>query len=281
MKIIYFGSDNPFSQIPLVSLINSKYDVCAFAYDDIDSEFNVIKSNSIQSIALKNAIPLIKLGRDYNKILPLLKSYQADVILVSCYSRLLPSSITEIAKAGCFNVHPSLLPSFRGPVPLFWQFRKGVEYFGVTLHRVTPYFDRGNIAAQIKVKMEEGVNKSTATILLAEKSVGLIFKMLDDIEHGCLLEIEQDETRASYQLFPKKNDYAINISWTAKRIYNFIKAYRGNGVSFFCEVGKNKYELIDAYSYQNKCYDENMIKEEGAVVLSCSNGYILCKTATN
>ena len=281
MKIIYFGSDNPFSQIPLVSLINSKYDVCAFAYDDIDSDFSVINSNSIQSIASQNAIPLIKLGRDYNKILPQLKSYQPDIILVSCYARLLPSSIIEIAKEGCFNVHPSLLPSFRGPVPLFWQFREGVEYFGVSLHRVTSRFDSGNIVAQINVKMEEGINKTAATNLLAHKSVGLIFKMLDDIEHGSLLEIPQDETKASQQPFPRKNDYFINVSWTAKRVYNFINAYKGNGVNFICEVDKKKYDLIDAYSYQNKYYDESVEQDENTLVLSCRNGYVLCETAAN
>lgn len=277
MKIIYFGSDNSFSQVPLVSLLHSKHGVCAFAYDDIDSDFGVIKSDSIQSIASKKSIPLIKIGRDYNKIIPQLKLYEPDVILVSCYSRLLPASIIEIAKVGCFNVHPSLLPSFRGPVPLFWQFREGVEYFGVTLHRVTTNFDSGNIVGQIKVKIEEGISKNTVTNLLANKSVGLIFKMLDDIKNGCLVEIEQDETKASHQSFPKKTDYNIDISWTAKRIYNFISAYKGNGVIFQCEVDKNTYEVIDAYSYQNTPYEESIKQEKGTLVLSCGTGYILCK----
>ena len=281
MKIIYIGSDSSFSLIPFLSLVKCKHTVSAFAYDDFNSDFSTISSNSIQLSALNNSVDLIKIDTNYANAIIKIRSHKPDILIVSCYSRLLPSSLISLAKVGCFNIHPSILPLYRGPVPLFWQFRNGVDDFGVTIHRMTNKFDDGNIVSQKKVEIEDGMSQSKAMDLLAESSCSLVMKMLDDIDKGKLTEKVQDNKRASYQIFPEKNDYSISLSWSAKRIYNFVSAYKEKAGFFVFRAEYKKYKLLDVYSYQNTNYigDVNNNSED-IVILSCNPGYLRCKVET-
>jgi len=282
MKIIYIGSAGPLSVIPLTELIKSKHSLCAIAFDDdLVSDFNVTTSNSIQSLALKNSIPLVKLDKYYVTALEELQSYQADIILVSCYSRLLPHSILSLAKKGCFNLHPSLLPAFRGPNPVFWQFREGINNFGITLHRISTEYDTGNILSQKKLAMPDGINKNEATVLLANAASELMLTTLDDIQNNHTAEYEQESNNASYQSFPEISDYRVSVLWEAKHIYNFICAIEVPGTLFPCEIDGYIYYLIHAYSYQTKPYDgmDNitiLVKDE-TIFFACQDGYVCCQ----
>ena len=282
MNILYIGSAGPLSLIPLQALIKSRHNVCALAFDDdLNSDFNVINSDSIQSLALNNLIPLIKLNKIYTNIVLQIRSYQPDVILVSCYAQLLPQSILSIARKGSFNIHPSLLPNFRGPNPLFWQFRDGVSEFGVTLHRMDDEFDTGDIVSQKTAEMQDGVTINKATELLAHTASDLVLNMLSDIENANVTEIPQYNLLASYQSFPVADDYTVSTLWSAKRIYNFINAYKGIDVSFLCEVDGSRFRLVDAYSYQEIPYKNmdgaSVVLDGDKITLACKNSYIQCQ----
>jgi len=286
VNILYIGSEGPLSLIPLQALIKSRHNVCALAFDDdLNSDFNVINSGSTQLLALNNSIPLIKLNKNYTNVASQIQSYQPDVILVSCYARLLPRSILSLAKKGCFNIHPSLLPYFRGPNPLFWQFREGINNFGVTLHRMTEEFDTGAIISQKSVKLQDGINKNEATELLANVASDLILEFLDDVSKNNIYEVAQDNTLSSYQSYPTKNDYTVSTSWSAKRIYNFINGYKEKGVSFLCEVNGHSFKLVDALSYQNEAYnnmgDKKIVIEGELITFACQSGYIQCQIKTD
>lgn len=284
MKILYIGSSSPLSLIPLQLLINSKYKICAVAVDeDNNSEFNIINSGSIsiQSLAFDNSIPLIKLNENFNDMDSKISLFQPDIILVSCYARLIPQSVLSIANVGAFNLHPSLLPLFRGPTPLFWQFREGISDFGVTLHRMNSEFDTGNIISQTKVEMHDGINKVEATKLLANMGGKLILDFLRNVTKNNIHDIAQDNDLSSYQTYPTKDDYTVSTSWIAKRIYNFIKGYKESGVSFLCDVNGTKFELLDALSYQHEPYNnigsKKFVLENNLITFSCQSGYIQCQ----
>jgi len=284
MKILYIGSSGPLSLIPLQALINSKYTICAIAVDEDNSEFNVINSGSIQSLAFEHSIPLIKLNETLTDVVLQISSYQPDIILVSCYARLIPQSIISAAKTGAFNLHPSLLPCFRGPAPLFWQFRQGTRDFGVTLHRMNSEFDTGKILSQKKVEMQDGINKYDATNLLASTGSKLILDFLDDVSKNNIHEVAQNNALSSYQSYPAEGDYTVSTLWSAKRIYNFIKGYKEAGVSFLCEVNGHNFKLVDALSYQegacNNIGDNKIVTEGELITFSCLDGYIQCQIKT-
>lgn len=281
MKILFIGSSGSLSLIPLRALIKSRHHVFAFAFDLDDSEFSIIKPGSIQSLAFEHSIPFIKLNKDFDNAATQIQSCQPDIILVSCYARLLPETILSLANKGCFNVHPSLLPAFRGPDPIFWQFQQGVSHFGVTVHRISKSFDSGNIVAQQSVKIKDNCRWNKATDLLANIAAELVLNLLDDIEYNCVTEVKQDESKASYQPFPVHKDYEISIKWTAKRIYNFICAYQNDNVYFICKINNKEVKLIKALSYQSYAYDEihdeKVIRQGNNIKFACHKGFIECQ----
>ena len=255
MNILFIGSSTSLSFIPLRALIESKYNVSAFAFDEQHSELNVIKTDSIQSLAFNNSIPLIKIDKDYSNATSQIKIFKPDIILVSCFARLLPKSILSLAKIGCFNVHPSLLPKFRGPAPLFWQLHEGEVDFGVTLHRISNEFDAGNIVAQKSIRFSDGININDCNKYLANVASELIISLLNDIENETINECPQNHNLATYQTFPLRSDYEISASWNAKRIYNFISAYKNSVDSFLFNINGVSYNIIDVYSYQDIPYE--------------------------
>jgi len=283
MNIVYIGSSGPLSTIPLQILINSKFNISAVAIDSNKNNTipNINKnSESLASLAFYNNVPLIKLTKNISSNVTAIKKHQPDIILVSCYARKIPNEIIELAKTGCFNVHPSLLPRYRGPTPLFWQFKKGEEKFGVTIHRVTEEFDQGNIIAQQTIKMPDGISKAEASILLAKLAGKIILKTMPLLQNGDFKDVKQDETIASYQSYFKKEDYVVSVNWTAKRLYNFIAAHKRTMITFPCEIDGKVYELSDVVSYQANAYNglnEDMYCiTDNVISFKCAEGYIQC-----
>ena len=182
-------------------------------------------------------------------------------------------------------MHPSLLPKFRGPIPLFWQFHDGVNNFGVTLHRLSNDFDTGNIVAQQTVNIEDGISQKKANQILSNVAAKMLVQFVDDMKKNHVTEVEQNNSQSSYQPYPNKKDFEISTSWRAKRIFNFISAYKGNTTEFICNVDREEFNIIDVYSYQEQPYknmnDKKVVLLGSKLWLSCQDGYIECKIKTN
>lgn len=287
MNILYIGSSGPLSYLPLQTLLepqsNSIYNIASIAVDET-KESNLpavdINSETLESIAFYNNIPLLKLSKNITANVAAVSKLQPDIILVSCYARKLPKEIISLAKIGCFNLHPSLLPKYRGPTPLFWQFREGEAQFGVTLHRMTERLDDGNIIAQQSIDMPDGVSKEEASRMLAKLASDLVSTTLPLLIQSKVKKVKQDECEASYYSFPQKQDFTVSVNWTAQRINNFICANKRHGLYFSCEIAGKIYKLIDALSYQEKKYPElntdlYVINDE-VITFKCQTGYIKC-----
>jgi methionyl-tRNA formyltransferase len=282
MKIVYFGSSSPLSLAPLQNLIKSEHSLSAIVVNDgLSSDFNVIIANTIQSLAYNNSIPVLGFNTQSTGLEGQLASIKPDLIISSCFSRRIPSSILFLARLGGINIHPSLLPRYRGPDPLFWQYRDGVDKFAVSLHQITEEFDAGDIISQIEIKLVDGLTVNETTQQLADHAAELIIKSLAGIEDKKITRVKQNQDLASYQSFPGKDDYTVSTSWTAKRIYNFINAYKNQNIAFSCDVYGRRLKLVDAISYQAENYPgmegEKIFYKDTRVVFACQDGYIECE----
>jgi len=267
------------SYVPLRTLIESGRTVAAVGCQLEPAPYNAKipvfaeHSDSITSLALLHDIPLVELTGDWSLAVERLARISPDVILVSCFGRKLPRDIVSIPRHGCFNLHPSPLPRFRGPAPVFWQFRAGVESFGISVHYASAEIDAGDIVAQTRVTMPDGVNGRQADGLLAEAGSALIGSTLCSIENGLLKRRAQSQIDASYQGFPSSDDYAVSTRWTAKRMYNFICATRASGIIFPCAVDDRAYRLIGAKYYCNEGVDR-AAADDNAISIKCSGGSV-------
>jgi methionyl-tRNA formyltransferase len=153
-----------------------------------------------------------------------LRSIHADIAVVCCYPRRLPMVLVESAKMGGINIHPSLLPAYRGPEPLFWIYRNGEHDSGVTLHRVAASLDAGPILAQERISVATGMPGDE--LWFQSASIGAKLLVHDVLGDGREPPAGTPQTseNASYYSWPTPNDLAIVLDdWEAWRVFHFCR----------------------------------------------------------
>lgn len=112
------------------------------------------------------------------------KSHKADVAVVVAYGLLLPPVILNTPKFGCYNLHPSLLPRWRGAAPIQRAILSGDNETAVVIMRMDEGLDTGPIAATERVTISSNITSGELHIFMAKKGAELLVKVLEDIEEG-------------------------------------------------------------------------------------------------
>lgn len=134
------------------------------------------------------------------KVYELLEEYKPDIMLVATFDKKIPLSISKIPRMGAINIHPSLLPNYRGPTPTHWAIINGESESGVTFHYISEDFDLGDILFQEKIsvgKLIDGQLRKT----LADLASSMIHPFLVKYIKGELNPKPQNENEGSY--YPK------------------------------------------------------------------------------
>lgn len=183
---------------------------------------------SLSQTASLHQIPLLTLGDlRHSGTLAALRAYQPDFLITACFPRLLPSEMLALPRVGCLNLHPSLLPAYRGPEPLFWQFYFGETRTGVTLHWMDEGADTGDLLAQTEVPFPDGISLSQAETLTAQAGGALLCRALSAPDP--LPRIPQPTRGASAHPRPTADDLVIPTMWEVRRAFNFLRAVEAWG----------------------------------------------------
>ena len=187
--------------------------------------------------------------RDFNHsdTLTVLAGLAADAAVVACFMERLPAAVLSVPKFGFLNVHPSLLPAYRGPVPVFRQLHDGAET-GVTVHYMDEGLDTGDIAVQTAVPLPDGISQAEAERRLMLAGVDLLRDVLADLARGTARRWPQPPG-GSYHSYPDASDYALSVDWPARRAYNFMRATADDGVAYPVEVNGRTEWLTTADHY--------------------------------
>jgi methionyl-tRNA formyltransferase len=156
----------------------------------------------------------------------ILRDLRPDVLAVACFPWLLPPPWLELSPGGALNIHPSLLPAYRGPAPLFWQLRAGETRTGVTVHRIDEGVDTGDIVARVEVPFADGLARDGLEACLAAAGARLLAEALRAPGPAR----PQPKAGASCQGLPQASDLEIPTTWTARRAFNFMRGATGWGV---------------------------------------------------
>jgi methionyl-tRNA formyltransferase len=284
MRILYIGSRGDLSLQPLLYLLQSGHTICAVAAQT-DAELSDARlpvftehKDSIKTLARVFALPVINMSVPLQDCIAAIALLAPDLILVSCYEKKLPQEILNIPAYGCFNFHPSALPQYRGPVPVFWQFRDGLTELGVSLHGMTEQLDAGPVVARGEVAMPDGVTQARAYQLLAQAYVELLPGFLLALASDTLAAIAQDESAMSYQAYPQAEDFRVYPHWSARRIFNFISATEHWGCVYPCSISNTEYSLESVFAYnEEELPDENCVIDGDTIQIACSPGVLLAR----
>ncbi len=165
-------------------------------------------------------------------------AFDCDVAVIVAYGLILPRSILDAPRLGCFNLHASLLPRWRGAAPIQRAIMAGDEKTGVMVMRMEEGLDTGPICRSEPVDIHPDMTAGTLHDALAETGSGLIASALKDLELGVLTCEAQDETGVSYAKKIEKSEARIVWSRSASEVHNHIR-----GLSPFpgawCEMARD------------------------------------------
>lgn len=306
-RVLFLGMEGAFSFPSLVALLESGVEVCAVVVPAssrpgrlppaiqrreaprvLRSPLPLVNSSlhtSIVQLAWQKRLPLWEVSRlTHPETVHILAAYQPDILCVSCFSLRIPQSILALPRLGCLNVHPSLLPANRGPVPLFWTFREGSATTGVTIHVMDEKMDSGDILAQKVIPVADGISYNQLEAQCAALGATLLAQTAWKLYEGDVIARPQDEDLSDYHSFPSDDDFVVQVEeWDARHVYNFVRGMgywdepielRVDGEAFLCR---------DIASYIPNNQDDNEKQyywsNEG-LMIRCKTGWVCIKNGT-
>ena len=157
-----------------------------------------LRPSPVKRVALAHGIDLLQPERiGEESTVEALRGYRADLFLVAAYGQILPAEVLVLPRLGCYNVHPSLLPALRGPAPINWAIIRGLERTGVTIIRMSPRVDAGQVVARREVPIGARETAGELGRRLSRLAASLVLETLPLIEAGLVRFSEQDEHLAS------------------------------------------------------------------------------------
>ncbi|MFH0819182.1 MAG: methionyl-tRNA formyltransferase [Patescibacteria group bacterium] len=264
-KIIFFGTSE-FAVPFLEALINNNADICLVVTqpDKPQGRKQELVASPIKNIAINNNLSLIQPSK--LKISDF-RDYQADLGILVSYGQILKSDILNLFPFGILNIHPSLLPKYRGPSPIQSALANDDFETGVSLMLLDKKMDAGPIISQKKINISADDNYTSLHQQLAEMGVKIL---LDNIELYCerkILPKPQNQKDASICKIIKKQDGRIDLfNDKSVSIINKLRAYKEWPGIYF--IYNDKRFKIKKAHIQNNILKIDIIQPEGKKEMS-------------
>ena len=153
-----------------------------------------------------------------------LSGSEYDLFALASYGRILPQDLLDLPKLGALNVHPSLLPKYRGATPIQTALLNGDEETGVTIMLMDAGMDTGDIVLQESVKIDASDDYGLLHDRLALYGGEMLNQALDLAAQGAIPRRPQGGD-ASVTKPIGKDDLSIDLTWSPERIVNAVRAY--------------------------------------------------------
>ncbi|MFH1144861.1 MAG: methionyl-tRNA formyltransferase [Candidatus Eisenbacteria bacterium] len=179
--------------------------------------------------------------------LEFLEALKPDVIVTAAYGKIFRERLLGLPRRGCFNLHPSLLPLYRGLSPVQRAILRGDAVTGVTLYRMVRAVDAGPILAQRQVPVGACETAGELTQRLAEVGAGLLVEALPALDAGQLQEVAQDEALASYAPRLGRGDGRLDWRLPAGQIERVVRGLTPwPGAFTYCSFTRVKVLQVEA-----------------------------------
>jgi methionyl-tRNA formyltransferase len=228
VRIVFMGTPE-FAVPSLEHLIFNKYQVVA-VYTKPDSASGRGRSliySPIKRAALDFRLPVIQ-PENFRKVevVAQLASFKPDIIIVAAFGQILPQSVLDIPVYKCINIHPSLLPKFRGTSPVAAAILAGEEFTGVSIMLTDIGLDTGPVLVQAQIPVTPLDTTGSLTAKLSLIAAHLLLETLPRWSRGQLVPRVQDETKTSYVGMFSKQEGKIDWQLPAIDIWRRVRAFQ-------------------------------------------------------
>lgn len=228
MKIVFFGTP-AFAGGFLKGLLQEpSFEVVGVVTqpDEPVGRKKILTAPPVKIIALEHQIPVFQPTKLKSGEFPdQLKALHADLAVVVAYGRLLPLAMLNSLPLGFINVHPSLLPKYRGPSPIVAAIANGDSETAVSVMKLVPDMDAGPILGQLPLTLDTGETVETLTAKIVKDGVPYLIKTLQDYAQGSITPTEQDHTQATYCTLLTREHGVIDWTESAETIERKVRAY--------------------------------------------------------
>lgn len=163
---------------------------------------------------------------------------QADAAVVVAYGLLLPEAILNGTKFGCINIHPSLLPKWRGAAPIQRNLMAGDLETGITIIKMDKGLDSGEMICQEKFTLDKKEDYKNLSEKLSEMGAEILVKTLKNIRDGNFTLTKQDNALMTYAKKIEKEETLIDWNFSAKEIDQKIRGLSGSIEAHFFYNGE-------------------------------------------
>lgn len=218
MKVIFMGTPD-FAVGTLEAIIEAGHEVSLVVTqpDKPKGRGKAMQFPPVKECAVAHNIPVfqpVKIRQP--ECIEELRKYEADIIIVVAFGQILPKEILEMPKYGCFNVHASLLPKYRGAAPIQWVIIDGEKESGVTIMQMNEGLDTGDMLLKVVVPIEEKETGGSYHDKLSEAGAKLCVEAMKQAEAGTLQPEKQDDSLSCYA---KMLDKSLgSIDWTQEAV---------------------------------------------------------------
>ena len=268
IKIVIAGA-SAFS-VPTVKRLNDlDYQIAAVLTQPDRAAGRGLKQtkNPVKLFAEKAGLTLLDFeSLDGENVFETIKKLAPDLLITIAYGGLIPQKILDIPRCESINIHPSLLPLWRGASPIQSAILNGDTKTGISLIRMTPELDAGPIFAVTETSIDPEENTLTLSNRLANMSAILMTDNIEDIVNKNTFPNEQEHQKATYASKLTKQDAIINWTRSASEILKKIKAFNPWPVAHSILEQKN-FRIWDAKLSKQI----NDISKPGSIVKTQSN----------
>ena len=227
LRVIFMGTPE-FAALCLEQLILNRYQVVA-AYTQRDKPAGrgrTLVSPPVKRVALAWELPVVQpASLKSEEAVAKLAGFAPDVIVVAAFGQILPPSVLDVPRYGCINIHPSLLPRFRGASPIVAAILAGDEFTGVSIMLMDAGLDTGPVLARAQIPISRWDTTGSLTTKLSIIAAQLLGEVLPRWFRGELTPKPQNEAEATYCGSITKEEGEIDWHLPAIDIWRRVRAF--------------------------------------------------------
>jgi methionyl-tRNA formyltransferase len=183
-----------------------------------------LQPSAVKELALGRSLPVLQPEKARNEdFIRQLRALEPDLIVVAAYGQILPSSILDLPRFQCLNVHASLLPKYRGAAPIQWAILNGDARTGVTIMKMEASLDTGPILTQETTPISDDDTAQTVHDRLAALGAGLLVRTIPGYVGGQIPPRPQPAEGVSYARKITREDGHLDWSLPAPALRNRVR----------------------------------------------------------
>ena len=183
--------------------------------------------SDVKKYCLENNIPVVHTEKKKENYIKFAKKYKPDIAICKAFGEIIPKEFLEYPKYGCINIHFSILPKYRGAVPIQKAILDGEKETGISIMLMSEGLDEGDVLEIYKEKIKPDDTNTSLRQRLVKKSSDILIPLLKKWIAGEIQTEKQDNIKASYcwQKDISKENAQINWNSNPEYIERMVRAF--------------------------------------------------------